>query len=127
MQNVPPFTDDKQFIIAVRADTGEGVHTAHCSSLNEAAVLVAAMAPSHKDKPIQVVEFNPTEGYCQDVTEDLKRKLPAYPHNWGSTNELKTTLVDGLIVFEEIINFGEKNWGGGKRYKPTDAVMLVHE
>ena len=53
------------------------------------------------DNPAQVIEFNPFEGYCRDVTEDAFRAmLDQWPKCRLNTHEPK--FENGVIVWQEI-------------------------
>ena len=71
-----PIKDHMAYIVLVAHRSGEYLPEQNVSSLDRATV-VKDIADGQYEDLIQVIELNPVEGTCRDVTEDIAWEVSA--------------------------------------------------
>ena len=71
-----PIKDHMAYIVLVAHQSGEYLPEQSVSSLDRATV-VKDIADGQYEDLIQVIELNPVEGTCRDVTEDIAWEVSA--------------------------------------------------
>ena len=78
-----PIKDHMAYIVLVAHRSGEYLPEQNVSSLDRATV-VKDIADGQYEDLIQVIELNPVEGTCRDVTEDIAWEVSAI---WSANGE----------------------------------------